>query len=127
MKGKSPRKVIVVLSMVLLLAMGVLLAGCGGSDDSKFVGTWKLTGIVDDGEEMDMSALEAYGYEFSMVLDEDHTFSIDVLGSVSEGTWEAKSSSVVTLTMDGSPQDAKLSGNTLTMEEDDTVMTFTKS
>ena len=86
------------LSTALLLGA---LTGCGGGGatndkDAKeaFVGSWKLAGMVSDGEEAtadDIAMLDAFGMSVGLNVNEDGTCALIMFGEPLDGTWEAKS------------------------------------
>ena len=123
-----------VASVILGLVLALGLAGCSGGGTSstsgdEFVGVWNLSSLT--GDEVpstdDLALLEEMGMSISLTLMEGGDAYFDFLDEVSEGTWVAKSSEEVLLTLDGEKLTAKRDGDTLTIADDDVEMVFTKS
>jgi hypothetical protein len=76
--------------------------------------------------EDDIAAMEAFGMNVVLDLNEDKTAVLDVMGEEISGTWEAKSSTELTLTIEGSSVTGKLNGEELTIAVDGEEMTFQK-
>lgn len=62
--------------------------------------------------------MEAFGMNVVLDLNEDKTAVLDVMGEEISGTWEAKSSTELTLTIEGSSVTGKLNGEELTIAVD---------
>lgn len=122
------KKLSTALALAFALVLSFALVGCGGGSkdySENFVGTWKLTSMSDTSEE-DLEFLEAFGMTILLDFNEDKTLSMDVMGESLEGTWEAKSASECTLTVDGESMTATLSGEELTLSSDGEEMGFKK-
>ena len=130
------------ITLAALMAMCLCtLAACsngGGSDatgEEAFVGNWNweinladlgLEDIAAGMSEEEVEALLAQYGTVTLTIAEDKSFTLDVYGAVTEGTWELKDKSTVTLTVEGEPQDAVLKDGKLTMEAQGVAMTFVK-
>ena len=110
-----------VLSMILVLSMVFVLVACGGK---RAAGEYVLKTMTMDGQEMKMEDLSALGVSadsFKLVLNEDGTGLLEVMGQEQKLTWNDKS-----LTAEGESIDYTLSGNELTMEQDGNTMVFVR-
>ena len=76
--------------------------------------------------EDDIAAMEAFGISVVLDLNEDKTAVLDMMGEEISGTWDAKSSTELTLTIEGSSATGKLNGEELTIAVDGEEMTFQK-
>ena len=136
---KSRLAFIAVLVAALALALGLI--GCGGSgssgstqpetpaiDESVFYGNWNVASILTDSDDSTVSEelmeeLAAEGIFIVFTVNSDHTCSMDIFGDVTNGTWEATGVDSAVFTMDGQAIDATISGDTLTLTQDDATMT----
>lgn len=76
------------------------LTGCGGGGatndkDAKeaFIGSWKLAGMVSDGEEApaeDIAMLDAFGMGVGLNVNEDGTCALIMFGEPIDGTWRRR-------------------------------------
>jgi hypothetical protein len=118
-----------------VFALCLALAGCaggvggsGGKDPSKnYVGDWKLVGMEEDGEAYsadDIRLMQNMGMTVTLSVKEDKSFSLNVFGEELPGTWEAKSDSAATFTVDGQSVPVTLADDVLTLEQDGTKMMF---
>ena len=124
------------MALLATLALACLvLVGCGGAeggvdDKAGFVGTWKLTGLVENGEAMsadDLKTLEDLGLSVTLDLKEDGTGTLSLFDDPTEGTWtvtDAETGTFTTEEQGDAPM--KLADGVLTMEEEDTSLTFTQ-
>lgn len=121
------KKLSTALALAFALVLSFALVGCGGSKDysENFTGTWKLTAMSGTTED-DIALMESFGMAMLLDLNEDKTLAFDMMGESMEGTWEAKSASECTLTIDGENATATLSGEELTLSSGDEEMTFKK-
>ena len=120
-----------VAMLASVFALCLVLAGCcGGADAAKnYVGDWKLSGMEENGEVTsadDLKLMEDLGMTITLSVKEDKTFSLNVMGDETSGTWEAKSASEATFTVDGQSVPATLADGVLTLESDGTKMQFEK-
>ncbi|MEF9839349.1 MAG: hypothetical protein RR705_00085 [Lachnospiraceae bacterium] len=129
---KKLSKVVMVM-MVAVMAMAAL-AGCGGKDSTpEIVGTWKVSTVETAGVSVDFAKYaEQLGQDAdSLVMEltakEDKSFTMNLMGQESKGTWEEKDSKY-TLTMDGEDQEVAIKDGKLTFSEEATgiKMTFEK-
>ncbi len=130
MKRKS---LLAILVCCFALCVAMALAGCGDSkaDYSKnFTGDWEISSMVDAEEDIDADTLDfmkAMGLNCTLTLKEDKTASIDLFGEVSEGTWEPKSASECSVTLEGNSMNGKLDGEKLTFTDDASTLVFVKA
>ncbi|WP_153001628.1 DUF5004 domain-containing protein [Tractidigestivibacter scatoligenes] len=120
-----------VAMLASVFALCLVLAGCAGGGDAakNYVGDWKLVGMEENGEATsadDIKLMEDMGLSVTMSVKEDKTFSMNVMGEEMSGTWEAKSASEATFTIEGQSVPAKLDNGVLTLESDGTKMQFEK-
>lgn len=136
-------------SLLLALLMLLSLAACGGKDKASEpapqggasaaqsgtsstpaptaakdspAGSYKLTGYVENGEEQDLSALEELGMVFYLVLDEDGTGYMDVVGEQTNLKWDEN-----TFTdEDGAASQYTCENGVLKLSTEDGEMTFTR-
>ncbi len=127
MKKKVTKSLV---ALMLAVVCVFALAACGGSGSSA-AGEYKLTKFKQNDTEMDIATLlGVLGVSGDVVcnLEEDGNFSLDMtlLGEESiSGTWKADGSNVE-LTAEGETVTGTLSGNALTLSEDDMTLTFEK-
>lgn len=118
-----------VAMLASVFALCLVLAGCGGDAAKNYVGDWKLTGMEENGEATsadDIKLMEDMGLSVTMSVKEDKTFSMNVMGEEMSGTWEAKSASEATFTVEGQSVPVTLANGVLTLEQDGTKMMFEK-
>ena len=120
-----------VAMLVSVFALCLVLAGCAGGGDAakNYVGDWKLVGMEENGEATsadDIKLMEDMGLSVTMSVKEDKTFSMNVMGEEMSGTWEAKSASEATFTVEGQSVPVTLANGVLTLEESGTKMMFEK-
>ena len=124
--------------VVCVFALCLALAGCGGgaasggdAADAKaaFAGTWDLVEMTQNGQQTDsdnIEKLKALGLEVYLNLNEDGTSELVLFADSSEGTWEASSATVATLSLQGESVEMKLEGGKLRMEQEGSSLTFQK-
>lgn len=110
-----------ITALALVLVLIFALAACGGKGGA-VPGTYKLTGMMQDGEDLSeqIAAMEALGMEITLVLKEDGTGYLNMLGEQADLTWDAKS-----ITVEGDAEPYTVDGDSLTLKEGNTSMTFT--
>ena len=128
------RKLLVCALVACAMTLCLALTGCGGGGatndkDAKeaFIGSWKLAGMVSDGEEAtaeDIAMLDAFGMSVGLNVNEDGTCALVMFGEPLDGTWQAKSATEATFTIDGSPITATIADGKLQMTEGGYAMTF---
>lgn len=122
------KKLIPIALLTLVVALGLALAGCSGGqgDYSKnFQGSWKMTSMAGASED-DMALMEAFGMSVVLELNEDKTASVDMMGEEVAGSWEAKSATECTFTVEGDSATGTLNGEKLTLAIEGEEMTFEK-
>lgn len=133
MKTMKRKSLLAILVCCFALCVAMALAGCGDSkaDYSKnFTGDWEISSMVDAEEDIDADTLDfmkAMGLNCTLTLKEDKTASIDLFGEVSEGTWEPKSASECSVTLEGNSMNGKLDGEKLTFTDDTSTLVFAKA
>ncbi len=128
------KKIVAALCCVFVLSLA--LVGCGGNSGSSsadvkaaWIGTWNLYEMEDSGKvtsASDIEQLRALGLDVNLVLNEDGKGSLVLFGESTDGTWEAKSATEGTLTMQNQNVNMKIADSKLTIEQEGTKMTFTK-
>ena len=128
------RKLLVCALVACAMTLCLALTGCGGGGatndkDAKeaFIGSWKLAGMVSDGEEAtaeDIAMLDAFGMSVGLNVNEDGTCALIMFGEPLDGTWEAKSATEAKFTIDGSPITATIADGKLQMTDGGYAMTF---
>ena len=96
------KKKLFLVVVVMLMTFG--FAACGDNSEGviNMSGVWKLETIEQDGEVTNITEYESLGLSGTLTLNEDMSFSFDLLGDVSEGTWKAKSADSMSMTISGS-------------------------
>ena len=139
------KRIGIVALLCCMFSLCFALTGCGGGESSSsssasaddgasakaaFAGTWDLTGLVRDGQEtskQDIESLTNLGYEVYLNLNEDGTSKLSLFDrDPVTGTWEASSATAGTITMQGSTIDMTIEGDTLTVAQNNSSMTFKK-
>lgn len=128
------RKLLVCALVACAMTLCLALTGYGGGGatndkDAKeaFIGSWKLAGMVSDGEEAtaeDIAMLDAFGMSVGLNVNEDGTCALVMFGEPLDGTWQAKSATEAKFTIDGSPITATIADGKLQMTDDGYAMTF---
>lgn len=126
-----------VLTFLMVLAMVVSLAACGGGDggssgDNSPVGTYQMTSMNSDGMEMtaeDLTALFGTDVEITLEIKDDNSFTLD-LGFLAEdesvsGTWAMEGDSLK-LSAEGDSISVTYDGKTIVMDVDGEILTFEK-
>lgn len=122
------KRLLSITALALVIALSLAFTGCSGAQkdaSAYFQGSWKMTNVAGATED-DIAAMEAFGMNVVLDLNEDKTAVLDVMGEEISGTWEAKSSTELTLTIEGSSVTGKLNGEELTIAVDGEEMTFQK-
>ncbi len=126
------KKRIIALFASLAVACLVLVGCGGGGADPKaaFTGTWKLSGMTQNGQEAssdDIALLESMGMEISVTLNEDGTGTLNYLGESTSGKWEASSATAGTFTVEGQPTiTLSIKDNVLSMDQEGSTLKFAK-
>lgn len=122
------KRLLSITALALVIALSLAFTGCSGAQkdaSANFQGSWKMTNVAGATED-DIAAMEAFGISVVLDLNEDKTAVLDMMGEEISGTWEAKSSTELTLTIEGSSATGKLNGEELTIAVDGEEMTFQK-
>ena len=116
-------KKIVALTLVLVLVLA--LCACGGGSEKKnpAVGTWKISGLFESGEDY-TEYMDIFGFTgLAIVLNEDGTGSMTMDGETADIKWEdgkiinPNTNESLTFTIDG---------DKLTIQEDSVELVFTR-
>ncbi len=115
-----------IVALTLVLVMVLALCACGGSSDSDknpAVGTWKISGLFESGEDY-TEYMDAFGFTgLAIVLNEDGTGSMTMDGETADIKWEdgkiinPNTNESLTFTIDG---------DKLTIQEDSVELVFTR-
>ena len=98
---------------------------------SDLIGTWKLTGLVDDGKVTgadEIELMQNMGLEVSLNLNQDGSCALTLFGVDTVGIWEASSPYAVSLMIEGDSIECSVNVDTgeLSMEDNNDQLTFTK-
>ncbi len=127
------KKIAVVFAAACALALCFALVGCGGgSDDAKanFVGDWKLTEGQAGGETIsadDMAQLEELGLSTTFSFKEDGSCTLDLFGAETSGTWEGKSATTASVTIEDETVDVEISDDVLSFSSGEDSLKFKKA
>ena len=119
--------------ITVILALAFALVGCGGSKadpEEAFLGSWKISGGVLEGEEFDeetLDAMEDWGINCILIFEEDGEGQIDLYNHVADITWKVKDDGTVKIKADGVSFKATLKDGELTLKEGENKIIFTKS
>ena len=92
------------------------------SEDRGVAGYYKMTYLAEDGEEEDFGELDSLGLSYYLVMNEDGTCYLEMLGERDEMTWDDEY-----LTDDeGEKAPYSYADDVITMEEDGLIMKFTR-
>ena len=114
-----------IVALTLVLVMVLALCACGGGSDSKnpAVGTWKISGLFESGEDY-TEYMDAFGFTgLAIVLNEDGTGSMTMDGQTADIKWEdgkiinPDTNESLNFTIDG---------DKLTVQEDTVELVFTR-
>lgn len=122
------KKITLVAAMCFAFVLCFALAGCGGSNREAFVGTWELeSGTNENLDSESIALMKSLGLEVDLVLAEDGTGALEMFGSSSAITWDAKSATEATVMIDGAEAGLTLEEDKLTLVDSaGASMTFTK-
>lgn len=125
------KRIGIIAALCFAFALCFTLIGCGGGasvDKSIYTGTWELESGSD--ENLDAESVElmkSLGLEVTLTLKEDGTGSLDLFGESTDITWEAKSNTEGTITLEGEKANIKIADSKLTLDDDTGAsMTFAK-
>ena len=107
-----------IVALTLVLVMVLALCACGGGKTA--AGTWKLTGMTQDGQDYSQY-LSMLGMEITMVLNDDGTGTMEAMGEKVDVTWDANG-----ITSQGETISYTLDGDKLIMAQDGAEMIFTR-
>lgn len=95
----------------------------------RLVGSWKLTGLVSDGEVAnadDIELMQDVGLTVSLDIREDGTVDLVLFGVNMSGIWESADGVNVSMRFKGDTMNATVNGTELTMVDGEDRLTFTK-
>ncbi len=124
----------IIALLACVFALSLSLVGCGGSGSggdvkAAWVGTWDLVEMEENGEvtgSEDLEMLRSLGLDVYLEMNQDGTGSLVLFGESMDGTWEAKSATEGTFTLEGQKVDMKIADGKLTMEQNGSKLTFAK-
>ena len=127
------RKVVVAI-FSCVFACCLALVGCGSGDGNNaakqaFMGTWDLVEMSENGEvttQEDIEMLEAFGLEVYVNLNEDGSSELVVFGDAKKGSWEAKSETEGSMTIEGELAGMTIADERLTVEQGESSLVFVK-
>ena len=75
--------------LMMILALLLSLASCGGDKKAmgERAGYYKATSVVEDGKEADLKGFFEMGLGFFLVLNDDGTGYLDIMGEKSDFKW----------------------------------------
>ena len=126
------KKGIIVGLFACVFALSLALVGCGGGGGdvkAAWVGTWDLSEMEENGEVTssdDIQMLKELGLTVQLELKEDGTGALVLFGESMQGKWEAKSATDATFTYEGQTINMKIADGKLTMEQNNSKLTFVK-
>ena len=117
-------------------ALMCALASCGGSggpaqswEHKAFTGTWNLVEMSDGGEVTgndELKLMNSLGMQVTLALGTDSELSLDTLGKIMEGTWEATSETEGTAFIDKQELPMEITEGKLVMEQGGDKLVFDK-
>lgn len=120
--GKKIGRILAIVACAFALCLVVTACGSSKKYAEEFVGHYQIVSMDYDGEsisEDDMESLREWGLDVVMVLDEDGTGEINLMGEVSDVTWEATGEGEGTIVLDGEyGGNISLADGQLTITED---------
>ena len=108
-----------IVALTLVLVMVLALCACGGGSKTA-AGTWKLTGMTQDGQDYSQY-LSMLGMEITMVLNDDGTGTMEAMGEKVDVTWDANG-----ITSQGETISYTLDGDKLTVTQNGSSIIFVK-
>lgn len=108
------------IALCLVLVLVVAMVACGGGGKNPAVGTWKLTGLF-EGEEDYSAYLAMLGMDLTIVLNEDGTGTMEMMGEKLDITWADGK-----IMNEGESLSFSVDGDTLTISEEGERMVFTR-
>ena len=115
------------LLLVVVLACSAMMVGCGSKKSSNVEGTtWKATGAIDpDGNEITEEDFVAVFGETTYEFKKDGELVLSAAGQYVDGTWSQEDSEV-TIDAGGITATATVDGDTMTLENGGSTVTFEK-
>lgn len=110
-----------ITSLILVLMLALACVSFSAAED--FTGTWYMTEMSAEGISISPADL---GMEATLILNEDGSATLDLLGQVVEMTW-AEENGTVTLSAEGESLALAYDGASLSMEMDGTGMKFERT
>jgi len=104
-------------------------AGLNPEIAEKLAGTWKLTGLISNGQASspeDIELMQNMGLTIELVLNSDGTATFTLFGAKMNGTWESSDGRAVALMIESGRIDATVTGDVLNLVEGTDEMSFTK-
>lgn len=127
--NKISKKLVMTVMAVLLMAAAV--AGCSKKEsEPEIVGTWKASTVETAGVSVDFDKYaeqlgqSADSLKMDMEVKKDKTFSMNMMGQKTEGTWEEKDGKYI-LTASGQDQEVSIKDGKMIFEEKTTNVKVT--
>ncbi len=106
------------IALTLVLLMVLALCACGSNKAA--IGTWEMTEFTSDGEDY-AALIKSMGYTVTMVINEDGTGYMDMMGEKLEFKWSGNK-----ITTEDGTSPFKVEGDTLTIDEGSDIMVFVR-
>ena len=106
----------IITILACAFALCLVLVGCGGGGSASkdaFLGTWSIDSIESDNPENvissdDIAMMRSMNMDVTLTFNEDDTFSLNLFGETMTGTWEAKTDTTATATLEGQNVDVEI-------------------
>ncbi len=108
------------VSLMLALCLACLMVSAVAEDS--LVGTWYAHTVESNGQKIDAAGL---GMNVTLTLNEDKTFTMDAMGTATNGTWTQDGNSLA-LTAQESTINATYADGTVTIQEGEMAMHLTR-
>lgn len=127
--------VAVLVACMFALALGLVACGGSGGDQTAkskeaFTGEWTLTGMESDGTTIgtdEIDQLKALDMVVTLSLKDDLTSELDLFGEPLTGTWEPKTATEASITIDNDTVPMTIVDGTLSLEQGGSKLEFQKA
>lgn len=125
------KKLAAAIFTILLICASFAACGDSNASDDPVVGTWELNQISVMGQEVSVADfLKMTDYDGddipTVIFNDDHTVSVDVLGSKGEGKWELQDGKYHITDDTSTSLDFTLEEDVLSVEQSGATLEFTK-